>query len=72
MYGDRFLAGGYMSQVTVNVISNFEKTRFGVEIFETDGRGKWVIHEGIDMKYSKEDAHRMAKDLEVKLGITRG
>ncbi len=50
----------------ITVISNHEKTLFGVDIFESDN-GRWCHHIGVEVKYSKEDAEKMAKEIEDKL-----
>ena len=51
----------------VNVISNYEKTKFGVEIFERNSQERYMCHEGIQIKYSYEDAKQMANEIENKL-----
>lgn len=51
----------------VNVISNYEKTKFGIQVFERNNRGQYRLHEGIEVKYTREDAQKMAKEIESKL-----
>ncbi len=55
------------SNFDVNVISNYERTLFGVKVFESNRRGQYRIHEGIEIKYSKEDAQQMAQEIESRL-----
>lgn len=55
------------SQYQVNVVSNFEKSKFGVEIIRFDGQGHYEISLPIMLKYSREDALKMAEEIELKL-----
>ncbi len=45
--------------VIVNVVSNFERSKYGVEVI-INGQ----LQQFIKIKYSKEDAENMAKEIE--------
>ncbi len=51
----------------VNVVSNFEKSKFGVEIIRFDGQGSYEISLPIMLKYGREDAFKIAQEIELKL-----
>ena len=55
------------SNFQVNVISNYDKTLFGVEVFESNRRGQYKIHKGVEIAYSQKDAQKMAKEIELKV-----